>query len=273
MIVARSKELYPPEVVVQNLSQIKGPADIYCWYEGGQGLFKEGACFMKEAIFAPLYQLKEDAKLWLYSLKAWEFLSKKRMSPSGLCEAINRIDKKAVECIYSSAFFEYCSKKSVLYEFIQRELPKKTWLKELSADEKPCGKTVDDLFKKQSSLFDCIRECDAKRAYSYMQYVEGYYLIRESVRRGLESGQKKIQIAFVLPNDESKYYLDFPKDIETMLQLEFGGLLAELEIGINFFFFEYKEISARPYIDKSPTRERVTEAVVGQYFDYLGKEK
>lgn len=270
-------KLAPPEVVVQKLSQVKGPVDIYCWYEGEQGLFKEGARFMKEAIFAPLYRMKEDAKLWLYSLRAWEFLSKKRMDPSTLLgEAVNRIDKRAVECIYSSAFFEYCCKQRALYDFVQGELPKKTWLKALSEEEKPCGKTVGALFKNQSCLFDCIKECDAKRAYSYMQYVEGYYLIRESVRRGLENRQRQVQIAFVLPNDESKFYLDFPKDIEAMLQLEFQDQLADVEININFFFFEYqldRGISSRPYIDKSPNRVRVTEAVVGQYFDYLGKEK
>ena len=67
-------KLSSPEEVVKNLAAIDGPVDIYCWYEGEQGLPKEGALFMRKSIFEPLYKLKKDAKLCLYSLKAWEFL-------------------------------------------------------------------------------------------------------------------------------------------------------------------------------------------------------
>lgn len=242
-----------PEVIVGNLASIEGPVDVYFWYEGPRCLPKRGADFMKEFIFKPLYKLKQDAKLCLYSLKAWNFekalLDMPLSTPLG--ESINRINKAAVECIYSSAFFQYCTtihEKKALYEFISAELPKKNWLFSLSENKKKQRMTISELFNNQSSLFDCINDLDLSAAYSPMQYIEGYYLIQESIKRGLLNGQKKIQIAFVLPNDESKYYVDYPKDIEKMLKLDFGRALSTVEINISFQFFEYEDLASRPYL-------------------------
>lgn len=261
----------PPEEVVKNIASTEGPVDVYCWYEGPRGLPVSGAQFMKEALFQPLFKLKKDAKLYLYSLRAWDFLNKTRMALfNPLGEAINRIDSAAIECIYSSEFFQFCSEqKGELYEFLSRELKAKTWLEDLSKDEKPCGKTVAELFKNQASLLDCVKEYDCNLAYSYMQYVEGYYLIRESVKRGLDKNQKRIEIAFVLPNDEGKYYRDFPTEIEKMLRLEFGQQLSEMGVNVNFQFFQYKleeGLKSRPYIDRSKKVAYVSSESVGQYF-------
>lgn len=266
-----------PSVVVNNLSSLEGPVDVYCWYEGTQCLPKLGATFLKESIFEPLYNLKQDAKLYLYSLKCWDLKKTlSTMKPSTpLGEAINRINKTAIECIYSSSFFQYCTnirQESALYQFLSEELPKKNWLFSLSENQKKKGKTIAELFNERTSLFDCIKDMDVSAAYSPMQYVEGYYLIQESVRKGLFNRQKTIQIAFVLPNDESKYYLDYPKDIEKMLQMDFGEALSDVEINISFQFFEYGDsLSSRPYIDKRPKAPKVTVRDVPAYFDYLSQ--
>src|SRR6202030_1485522 len=96
---------------------------------------------MKTSIFEPLYKLKQDTKLYLYSLKAWDFTKNIQKMPSTtpLGEAINRIDRAAIECIYSSSFFQYCSeigKESGIYDFLNEELPKKKWLFTLSENQK-----------------------------------------------------------------------------------------------------------------------------------------
>lgn len=265
----------PPELIVNNLASIEGPVDIYCWYEGSQSLPKSGADFMKKLIFKPLYELKRDAKLCLYSLRAWDFKKDITSMPSStpLGEAINRINTTAIECIYSSSFFKYCtqvSERPALYKFISKELPNKDSLFSLSANQRKNGAIIATLFNSQASLFNCIKDLDLSSAYSLMQYIEGYYLIQRSVEEGLLKGQKKIEIAFVLPNDEGKYYLDFPKDIEKMLQLDFGEKLNGVDINISFQFFRYGEsLTARPYIDKQPKAPRVTAEEIGSYFDYL----
>lgn len=145
-------QIYPepcaPKLIVNQLL-IKGPIDIYFWYEGSKCLPKIGAEFMKEKFLEPLYRLKLDAKLCLYSLRAWDFKKTlKNMQPSTpIGEAINRINTAAVECFYSSSFFKYCAdvQKGNLYKFINKELSldeeqmpqeRKKWLFALSAEEK-----------------------------------------------------------------------------------------------------------------------------------------
>jgi hypothetical protein len=265
-----------PESIVNNLASIEGATDVYFWYEGSQCLPELGANFMKKSFFEPLYKLKQDAKLCLYSLAAWNFKKNITSMPSStdLGEAINCINKTAIECIYSSSFFQFCSniqkEESGLYEFLNKKLPKKEWLFNLSKNQREKGTTVSEWFNEQTSLFDCIKDLDLSAAYSSMQYVEGYYLIRESVKKGLLNGQKKIQIAFVLPNDESKYYLDYPKDIKKMLRADFGNDLSDIDINISFQFFQYGDSpTSRPYIDKRRKAPKVKKEDIGSYFDYL----
>lgn len=267
----------PPEEVVQNLASIEGPVDIYCWYEGTQGLPQAGAFFMKKSIFEPLFALKKNAKLYLYSLKSWDFKKNTKEMPAStpLGDTINRINTSAIECIYSSSFFRYCtqiSKKNPLYNYVKEELPKKDWLTRLSKSQQEKGVKIAELFDNQSSLFDYTNDSDVSFAYSSMQYVEGYYLIQKSIREGLEKKQKKIDIAFVLPNDEGKYYQDFPKEVERMLKLDFGHVLDNIEINVTFQFFKYGEdVDLRPYIDKRPKAPKVKPKEIGSYFDYLPK--
>lgn len=264
-----------PELIVKQLASIEGPVDIYFWYEGSQCLPKSGADFMKKSFFEPLYKVKQNAKLCLYSLRAWDFKSNVTNMPCStpLGEAINRINRAAIECIYSSSFFQYCtqvSKESGLYGFVSEELPKKGWLFKLSATRTKKNIAISSLFNNQSSFFDCIKDLDVSFAYSPLQYIEGYYLIQESVKKGLLKGQRRIEIAFVLPNHESKYYRDFPKDIEKMLQLDFGKDLTGVEVNISFQCFQYGEsFTSRPYIDKQLNATQVEAAEIGSYFDYL----
>ncbi len=79
-------------------------------------------------------------------------------------------------------------------------------------------------------------------------------------------------MAFVLPNDESRYYLDYPKDIEKMLQVDFGKDLSGLDINISFQFFQYGDsLTSRPYIDKQRKAPKVEVEDIGSYFDYLSQ--
>lgn len=260
-----------PEVIINNLSSLKGPVDVYCWYEGPQCLPQKGATFMRDNIFMPLYNLKPDAKLFLYSLKGWDFVERSNVS-STIGEAINRINLAAVECLYSASFFAYCRNvqdKPGLYQFLDKELQKKSGLIDLSKEKESKGLTLAMLFR-DNSLFDSIKEMDVAKAYSLIQYVEGYYLIQESVRKGLENGQKKIQIAFVLPNDEAKYYQDYQKDIRNMLLSDFGDKINSVDIFITFQFFEYGITpSDRPYVDKSKNATTVLSREIPSYFNYL----
>jgi hypothetical protein len=259
--------LQSPDEVVEAIVSIEGNTDLYCWYEGMQGLPKLGASFMKEEILQPIFSRKKNLKVGLYSLKSWNFKREKQGSAIG--EIINKMNRTYVECVYSASFFKYCqeaSKKREFYAWIQEELPKKGWLFDLSQDQEKEGLAIADLFKGESSLFDCINELDVSRAYSLMQYIEGYYLIQESIRKRMLSGERAVQIFFALPNDESKYYKDLPVDLERMLQADFGGELIGCAIDVQFLFFQYGDsLKARPYIGKDLVKPKN----VGAYFNYL----
>lgn len=265
-------EPFPPEAIVKQLAFIQGAADIYFWYEGQCNLPKSGAEFMKTALFEPLYRLKQDITLCLYSLKAWNFkknVNVQDMSLSALGVDINKMNKPAAKCIDSSLFFKYCTQQNLssLYDYLSDVLPKKTWLYNLSKSRPLRGKTVGDFFKNKS-LFDRIQNLDLAQAYSAMQYIEAYYLIRESVQRGLDKGEKIITIAFVLPNDEGKYYSDLENDIKKMLQLDFGNVIKGIAINISFRFFRYtNDLAKRPYSDSAS--EAIKKKEISSYFEYL----
>jgi hypothetical protein len=257
-----ASDIVPAQEIVEDIVKKKGPVDIYSWFEGTECVPRKGAAWMKENIFEPLFAKKKDCFLHLYSLKgSWNFEKTIKLMPSSTRAgaAINGLGNPAVSCMYGFDFFRFCQsvpKSSGLYGYVDRELPKKTWLFDLSKDKiRPC-KTVSQLFDGASSLFDCIQEKNCTAAYSAMQYLEGYYLVRESVRKGLSNRQERIQIAFVLPNDEGKYYREFSKEIAKMLRSEFGDALEGIGVDISFYYFQYGKLEDRPYIGK--TRPKVT---------------
>lgn len=167
---------------------------------------------------------------------------------------------------FSTEFFEFCREQvgTELYRFVQKELCTRRALIDMSASQKPCGVKVASLFEGASSLLDCIKDWDCSHAYSLMQYLEGYFLIRQVIIARMTKGNDKeegnVNIVFLLPNTEGRYYGDLEKDLDTMLELDFGEFQhnpsRHLHIWYEFFKFT-DDPNARPYIDKSKNAERV----------------
>lgn len=251
------------ESIVRQLNSTNGPLDVYLWYEGPRGGVPEsGAEFIRAEIFDKINP-REDLKLYPYSLTAWSFDKSVSDMPetTPLGTKINEISTKALECIYSTSFFRYCATPSEtreIYQYVQEALPKKRWLKDMSQTRPNKGKTVYEFFNNSGSLLDCIGHSDVNKAYSLMQYIEGYYLIQKSVKIALRNKKKEITIAFVLPNDENKYYdtrrkgLGLSRDLKPMLQKDFGEALKDIDIKVSFYLFNYGDNQGlRPYIDNS----------------------
>jgi hypothetical protein len=284
-----------PADVVDSLAEVDGPLDIYTWFEGPAFITKKGATYLQENLFEPLYRKKNDAKLFLYALTGWNLKLKKvacsipETTPLGI--AINNVNKKALECMYATSFFKYCCRnvddQSSLYRLLYEELPKKQWLIDLSKGKTPSGMSIDQFFGNQISYLDSVKEMDTESTYSILQYVEGYYLIKEAIIRGMEKNQSKIEIAFMLPNDEAKYYQDYPQDIEKMLKADFGTSLEDIVINIRFRFFKYDprfvdekdwkniEINkrSRPDLGACTTGSSLSKKDVPKYFEYLNANR
>lgn len=272
-VVLQNKKCYPEEVV-KTISSIEGFVDLYCWYEGPEVLPQSCAQFYKDKIFAPLLSIKKDVKLCPYSLRGWNFTENVDvMKDSPLGDSINKIDPLAVECFYASSFFKFCNQpqKEGLQKFFDEELIKKKWLFKISAKRTKSQKTVEEFFNSKTSIFKCINGMDVAQAYSVMQYVEGYYLVRESVENGLKTDKKKIEVIFVFQNDEYKYYKDFSIDIAKMLTEDFGQRIDGVQINITFQFFREGQYNSRLYLDK--TSQAVEADKISSYFDFLNKNK
>jgi len=247
-------EMRPADDIARELSSTKFPVDVYFWFEGTRGLPKSSILCYK-----PIFEIlaeNQQLKACLYSLRSWNFLKErgvtKMQTSTPLGETINKINRSVVEYIYSSSFFQYCArvpKEGALYRFINERLSGKQWLFALSENKPKQNISIAELFENKTSIFDCIDKLDVAQGYSPMQYMEAFYLIRKSILDGLSKGQKTINIVFMLPNDESKYYLDLD-DIKTMLELQFGEVLNGIEIDVRFQFFKYGAIDERPYIGK-----------------------
>lgn len=246
----------PIQELIGPLASKRGPLNIYCWYEGVEGLPRTGAAFYKESIFDPLLKQKSDVFFNLYSLKGWDFVnSASNLSDSELGDAIERCNNAAFRCFYSSSFFQFylaLPQSNGLYRWAEEELEQKKWLRDLSERYDPKGKTVKELFENRPTIFDCIGSLDVSKAYSYLQYMEGYYLIRDAVTRALAERSDSLELLFLLPNDENKYYKDLPQDLELMLKADLGESLGNIKVDVAFTLFAYgKRPSARPYIDRS----------------------
>jgi hypothetical protein len=200
---------------------------------------------------------KQDVTLNLYSLRGWDFTRTALDIPdeTPLGKAIDGLNNIAIRAFYSSSFFRYSllvPQESNLCRFVSEELPKKRWLMDLSAEYTPMRQSVAHLLGDRPSLFNSVRDLDVSQAYSYMQYMEGYYLIREAVAKALNQDLPKAQVAFVLPNDEGKYYKDMPEDLELMLRADFDRALDNMDIEASFLFFRYgAKLAERPYFDRS----------------------
>ncbi len=271
-----SREVIPLERIIDTLSEKSGPIRIVTWYEGPRGLPKSGADFWKERFLEPLSLRKPDARVVLYSLNGWDFRTNvvDMKASTKLGEAINRTNSSFVRCIYATSFFQWClgEEGDSLYDFAQGTLPLKRWAISLSEGKKPADKTVAEVFAQSRSLLDCLRERDVATTYSLLQYLEGTFLVSEAIKEALSTNRNEVEVVFVLPNDEGKYYQDLETELETMLRLEFGEAIDDLTIRVSFQFFQFgDDLAARPYIDKRPESKNVGVKEVDSYFAFLGR--
>lgn len=256
--------------IIESLASKREPTEIYCWYEGTRGLPKSGATFYKESFLEPLLQQRQDVSINLYSLKGWDFSKTAFNKPdTPLGQEINRCQRAAIRCFYSSSFFQFCKqlpKENNLCRWADENLRQKQWLSDLSIGYTLQGKTVSDLFDNQSSLLACLQDLDVVQAYSYLQYMEGYYLIREAIIRAKMEGRNQVQVAFVLPNNEGQYYQDLPQDLESMLRADLDLDVDTMAIDVSFLFFSYGDnLSDRPYIDRSKNARNVAPKEIAFY--------
>jgi len=259
-----SPVIIPSEEAVRKLESIDGPMRIYYWYEGascgkGKTLPVVGAEFARDRLFVPIERTKENALLCLYSLKQWsfEYMVSELRSETSLQKSINELLKTSskVETLSAVSFFrDFLAERgsdSLLGTYVEMCNREYRWLDELSEGFNR-EITVEQFFDQNlPSCFECIKKAQLVKKYALLQNVEGYFLIERGVEKALATGEQKINIVFLLPNDEWQYYQNFSKDCEcfkNMLFSRFGEKLNGKCIDVRFIFFRYgDDLNARPY--------------------------
>lgn len=131
--------------IVKAIKTINSSIDIYCWYEGTQGLPSVGAEFIKSELLIPLHKSKTVVSTFLYSLKGWDFQKtvQKLSSTTPLGDAIQQLNMSMISCLYARDFFTFCienkNKQNQLYKYVQETLAQKLWLASISKNQKPMG--------------------------------------------------------------------------------------------------------------------------------------
>jgi hypothetical protein len=251
--------------IVSKISGVKNP-QVVLWYIGIYGLKEEGMSFYKDFLISPIFNQNAGTNFWLVDLTAWGALKNEKNSISNYSKCTKRLERfldGQIKCIKSSEFFKNIETQDNL-ELISyfRKALHREFVSEYSKNFPDNGLFVKDIFyrnRNSALLFDWY-EWDTSKAYSVLQYLEGCWLVEQIFSQIIEQNDSsEIQIFFVLPNDENKYYKDkdhsFEKDIRFLLSRRCKELnINNIKIKIIFLSFNYgSETSHRPYNAKGKT--------------------
>jgi hypothetical protein len=232
----------PIPQIIDEIAHLTSP-HVFLWYFGPYGLKKAGVDFYKKNLISPLLAHRQLI-FWLMDLTAWGAFRDRHVpitEVSSLAEEIENFSIPQIHCMNAADIFkkmEALDPASVAY--FQKALRRGFIHK--SSENAP---TTDIPLH---SILTCpvISEWsnhDASKCYSTLQYLEGCLLIEEIVQK---SSLREVEIVFILPNDELKYYQDetnaFQQDVAFLVE-KYGK-----SVRIKFYSFQYGEQEQhRPY--------------------------
>ncbi len=240
--------------IIGNLQNIPN-LHIVLWYIGCYGLKKTCVEFYKKFIISPILEKTFNTTLWLVDLTAWNSFKIKKSSIhhyNSCSTTIESFPGKTIKSLKSSAIFEkMCNLKCMSeIDYLKNALAR-DFLIQPSQHFPKSHVQIDEVFPKNSWIATHFSGRDTAKTYSIFQYLEGYLIIDEIITKVAPSPESNsLEIAFLLPNDELKYYRDhsnsFQKDIEFLLTKR--AHISPINLKIKFFNFEYGDSPEhRPY--------------------------
>lgn len=255
VFVSFEEELTTDEVV-EKLSSCINP-NIILWYIGCYGLREQGVKFYKDKIISPILNRNQGAIFSLVDLTAWSAFRDARISLdkanscSTVLESFNFI---RIQCIRSSEIFKRLKEidDPDILEYFSTALCREFILAS-SAMVEDSEITIGKIFSKNCKIIADRYEQDANKCYSLLQYMEGCLLIEKIYTKMANKFDGDLEIRFVLPNDEWKYYKDdknsFARDVQFLLSKTCSKLNAAVSrVNVKFLCFKYgSKICERPY--------------------------
>lgn len=248
-------------------------SQVVFWYMGPRGLSQQCANFYKNKFIKPLLEstksdlnLFQKATFWLYDLSAWKGLNDRTQGVDDISpnvSLINQLGLKELRAFASKDFFDRLNRTGCpeLLSFIQEIFQSRDFIFKASETKEKIGQSIGALFNEK--LFPKGRKDeDATRWYSAFQYLELLELTSFIIQDKLKNDTKEINIAFVVPNDELKYYYDtsrkydeknsrtacLAEDINRLALLKFGTLLKGITVNLSVITFKYLKQGDRPYL-------------------------
>ena len=228
--------------------------NVVLWYVGCFGLKQASIEFYRKHIINPLISNGLDVAFWLVDLTAWFAFKNTKgdiTKTSRFCKIINSFKAPDIHCLASSYIFSRLKQinNAEVIEYFEK-LACYDFLKCASRQYEKKSIFVKDVFDANCEIMKKFYDYDVSQAYAFFQYMEGILLIEEIVVREIANGRRIIDIYFILPNDEFKYYLDknqsFQKDLSFYLSQTLD--LLSIEVNVNFIHFQYgNKMCDRPY--------------------------
>lgn len=247
----------------------KKTPQVVLWYIGCNGLKNKTIEYYRNNIIHPVLQVNPITTFWLLDLVAWNSFKSKSGSiykSSSYCETIYNLNDSRLKPIGSSKIFQdmlNLNKPEIIRDL--DSVSKLDFLKKVSASYPNTGIITRDIFRKKLKFGDMLLNKDSSKSYAFFQYVEGCMLVKNIIEQSLlDFGPTSdIEIIFLLPNDELKYYNDgsktFMNSIESILNSSYKS--RNFNLFIDFYSFPFGSSSAcRPYIvkDKPPSKNALT---------------
>lgn len=241
---------------IAQVSRLASP-HVILWYVGTHGLKKKAVDFYRKSVIAPLLNSYKDITFWLIDLTAWGALKNPKVTITKYSSHAETLDKSitaTVKCIKSADIFKKMQSitQPSIINYFHRALAR-PFIWQASANARNNSLILKDIFPDGCPLLSPFYNYQTSKSYSMLQYLEGCLIVHEIICKILdEKNNKDVEIIFMLPNDEIKYYRDenfsFKSDLEFLTKSLQGELVDRLNITVKFFSFKYGEsISKRPY--------------------------
>lgn len=244
----------------QLTEEMKGLANpqVITWFLGRKGLRKDWFLYCRDSLIYTVREIAKSCTFFLYDLRNWANLKStsidKTMSTgSKVVKRINSLSCSDIICLDSARYFQFLKEcnSSEMVAYVNEVVWKREfiWLK--SSSFSSSGVSLEDSLGR-SPLMEAIKGVDVNNAYSGLQYMEGYFLVQEVLKRSASTDFGELNLVFLLPNDEYRYYDDesksFEKDVREMLMKQ-EDLPSNGKIRIIFIPFQWGEsLNERPYL-------------------------
>jgi len=253
------------DAIHQNVGHLVKP-EVILWYAGAYGLKENATAYYRHHI-AKMMEATNNCRVNLFDLAAWGAFRNVSSIESRNKSAIqiNQWGLSRLRCIHSADIFKnFLIEEPGTRAFITDTVLRRDFIFKSSLGFKENHLTIGDVFKRNCPILEPLYDLDTAKAYSPIQYLEGLFLIESLVKERL-SEQSDINIVFVLPNDEPKYYRDdsgsFESDVQTFLMERCRDAIAgfKYKIHIHFMNFSFGNgTSDRPYNDGTKTVQKVS---------------